>query len=129
MPDSLSDEKLDADAIKKRMLIVDDEKNMRHMLTSMLKKFGYTVDTAADGTDALKMVGQKTYDFILCDLKMPNKNGMAACMEIRDMDPGVKFVLITGGFYDLDEVQRLELGPILMKPFAIEELLERLAGI
>ena len=70
---------------KKRMLIVDDERNMRHMLTSMLKKFGYNVDTAADGTDALKMVNQNTYDVVLCDLKMPNMDGMAFLEAARDM--------------------------------------------
>lgn len=84
MPNSLSDKKPGSVSNQKRMLVVDDEKNMRHMLTSMLKKFGYTVDTATDGTEALKLVNQDTYDFILCDLKMPNMDGMAFLEAARD---------------------------------------------
>ena len=61
---------------QKRLLIIDDEENMRHMLSSLLNKSGYRVDTASDGEDALEMVDQTLYDFILCDLKMPNMNGM-----------------------------------------------------
>jgi len=77
MPEKPGDKKRAVTSSAKRMLIVDDEKNMRHMLTSMLGTLGYIVDTAADGTDALKMVNQSQYDFILCDLKMPNMDGMA----------------------------------------------------
>lgn len=68
----------------KRMLVIDDEENMRHMLSSMLKKSGYSVDAAPDGRKALEMVAGTTYDFILCDLKMPNMDGMAFLEAARD---------------------------------------------
>jgi two-component system response regulator AtoC len=61
----------------KRLLIVDDEANMRHMLSLLLGRSGYTVDTAVDGRDALVRVDQERYDVILCDLKMPEMDGMA----------------------------------------------------
>ena len=61
---------------QKRLLIIDDEENMRHMLSSMLKKSGYRVSTASNGSEALDMVDQTLYDFILCDLKMPGMSGM-----------------------------------------------------
>ncbi len=61
---------------QKRLLIIDDEKNMRHMLSALLKESGYRVDTASDGAVAMDMVDRTIYDFILCDLKMPNMNGM-----------------------------------------------------
>jgi len=61
----------------KRLLIIDDEANMRHMLTAMLKKFGYDIDTAADGRQALERVETGRYDFILCDIKMPGLDGLA----------------------------------------------------
>ncbi len=63
---------------EKKLLIIDDEENMRHMLTTLLKKSGYRVDNASNGYDGFKMVKEKYYSFILCDLKMPEmgRNGI-----------------------------------------------------
>ncbi len=61
----------------KRLLIVDDEANMRHMLSLLLGKAGYAVQTADNGRDALEIVRQADFDVILCDLKMPEMDGMA----------------------------------------------------
>ena len=61
---------------KKRLLIIDDEANMRHMLATVLKKADYQVETAADGSEGLEMIQQSPYDFILCDIKMPKMDGM-----------------------------------------------------
>ena len=66
---------LEGKSSPKRLLIIDDEENMRHMLSALLSKSGYRVDTASDGAEALAMVDQTLYDFILCDLKMPNMSG------------------------------------------------------
>ena len=62
--------------IDRRLLIIDDEANMRHMLSTVLKKAGYQVETAADGVKGLEMIQQSQYEFILCDIKMPKMNGM-----------------------------------------------------
>ncbi|MFC1829937.1 response regulator, partial [Thermodesulfobacteriota bacterium] len=69
---------------QKRLLVIDDEENMRHMLFSLLEKHGYRVDMASDGPEALEMVDQTLYDFILCDLKMPNMSGMEFFEAARD---------------------------------------------
>ena len=61
---------------KKRLLVIDDEENMRHMLSAMLKKAGYDVDTASDGHEGLMKIDKTVYAFILCDIKMPNMNGI-----------------------------------------------------
>ncbi len=70
---------------KKRLLIVDDEANMRHMLQALLAKFGYLIDTAEDGAAALDSVqtGDR-YDFILCDVKMPNMDGIGFLAAARE---------------------------------------------
>ena len=68
----------------KRLLIVDDEANMRHMLTTLLQQQGYRVESASDGVEALHMVEQTIYDFILCDLKMPNMTGIEFMISARD---------------------------------------------
>ncbi|RQW77211.1 MAG: sigma-54-dependent Fis family transcriptional regulator [Geobacter sp.] len=62
---------------KRRILVVDDEENLRHMLKVMLRKHLYLVDTAGDGNEGLRMAEEVDYDFILCDLRMPVVDGAA----------------------------------------------------
>lgn len=57
------------------ILIIDDEENMRHMLSVMLARQGYSVDLAADGEDGLGLLSNNVYDFILCDIRMPQMDG------------------------------------------------------
>lgn len=65
----------------KRILVVDDEENMRHMLSLLLADAGYEVDTAQDGADAMGKLAGKHYHYIFCDIKMPNMDGMAFLEE------------------------------------------------
>ena len=64
-------------AERKRILVVDDEENLRHMLKVMLQKIGYAADLAADGNEALACAVKEPYDFILCDIRMPVMDGVA----------------------------------------------------
>ncbi len=59
----------------KHILIIDDEDNLRHMLSAMLTRQGYYVETAANGAEGLKLLTEKFYDFILCDIRMPEMDG------------------------------------------------------
>ena len=59
----------------KHILIIDDEENLRHMLTVMLTRQGYQVDSAAHGADGLDAIRSKAFDFILCDIRMPEMDG------------------------------------------------------
>ena len=68
----------------RHLLVVDDEANMRHMLTTLLSKSGYRIDAAEDGAAALDMVRCTAYDFILCDLKMPRMDGLAFLDAARE---------------------------------------------
>lgn len=58
-----------------QILIIDDEENLRHMLSAMLSRQGYQVDTAKNGVEGLQLLQQKVYDFILCDIRMPEMEG------------------------------------------------------
>jgi len=60
----------------KKVLIVDDELNMRVVLHAMLKKKGYSVTEAVDGLDALVQLGKESFDVLVTDLKMPSLNGL-----------------------------------------------------
>ena len=69
---------------QKHLLVIDDEENMRHMLAVMLKKSAYHVDTAANGHEGLQMIRQTSYDYILCDIKMPVMDGMEFLQNALD---------------------------------------------
>src|SRR5438105_6613215 len=58
-----------------RILVVDDEENLRHLLSKMLGQEGYDVTTASDGQEALRLVGEQSFDVALCDVRMPRLDG------------------------------------------------------
>jgi len=68
---------MESDNGRQKILVIDDEANMCHMLSAVLKRAGYSVDTAADGQAGLQQIGREHYDFILCDIKMPKMDGMS----------------------------------------------------
>ncbi|HXC92407.1 MAG TPA: response regulator, partial [Geobacteraceae bacterium] len=67
---------------KKRILVVDDEENLRHLLSLLLKKQGYAPESAADGTEALEKLSTGSFDFVLSDILMPKMDGRAMLEEI-----------------------------------------------
>jgi len=110
---------------QKRLLIIDDEENMRHMLSSLLNKSGYRVDTASDGADALEKVDQTLYDFILCDLKMPNMSGMEFFETARDK-LWATTVIMMSAYGNIDTaVEAMKKGAydFISKPFKPDEVL------
>jgi two-component system, NtrC family, response regulator AtoC len=109
----------------KRLLIVDDEANMRHMLSTLLLKAGYQVDTAPDATEALERVDQTMYDFILCDLKMPGIDGMEFLKIARDKLWESTLIMMSA-FGSIDTaVEAMKQGAydFISKPFKPDEVL------
>jgi len=110
---------------QKRLLIIDDEENMRHMLSSMLKKSGYRVSTASSGSEAMDMVEQTLYDFILCDLKMPDMSGMEFFEAARDK-LWASTVIMMSAYGTIDTaVEAMKKGAydFISKPFKLDEVL------
>jgi two-component system response regulator AtoC len=110
---------------QKRLLIIDDEENMRHMLSSMLKKSGYRVSTASNGSEAMDMVDQTLYDFILCDLKMPDMSGMEFFEAARDK-LWASTVIMMSAYGTIDTaVEAMKKGAydFISKPFKLDEVL------
>ncbi len=110
---------------QKRLLVIDDEENMRHMLSSMLKNDGYRVDTASSGSEALDMVEQTLYDFILCDLRMPDMSGMEFFETARDK-LWASTVIMMSAYGSIDTaVEAVKKGAydFISKPFKIDEVL------
>jgi two-component system response regulator AtoC len=109
----------------KRLLVIDDEENMRHMLGTLLKKSGYSVDTAEDGSVGLERMKQNQYDFILCDLKMPKCDGMEFLETSRKQNNETTIIMMSA-FGTIDsalEAMKLGAYDFISKPFKSDEVL------
>ncbi|MFL5739467.1 MAG: sigma-54-dependent transcriptional regulator [Flavisolibacter sp.] len=78
------------------ILIIDDEKAIRKTLTEILSFEGYKLDEAADGEEGLKKFREKTYDVVLCDIKMPKVDGLDFLQKAVEANPDVPVIMISG---------------------------------
>ncbi|MFP7755266.1 sigma-54-dependent transcriptional regulator [Thermodesulfobacteriota bacterium B35] len=107
------------------ILVIDDERNMRHMLEALLTGNGYQVDCAADGREGLEMVGRKEYDFVLCDIRMPRLDGMEFLRRSRGMT-GAATIIMMSAFGTVDSaIKAMKEGAYdyISKPFKTDEIL------
>ncbi|MBU2055510.1 MAG: sigma-54 dependent transcriptional regulator [Proteobacteria bacterium] len=107
-----------------RILVVDDELNMRLVLKAMLKKEGYEVVTAADGLEALKILRDEKFAVVATDLKMPGLDGMGLLERIMIDDPSLPVIILTAYGTVANAVDALKKGAFdyLTKPFEQGEL-------
>ncbi|MCG3173932.1 MAG: Regulatory protein AtoC [Myxococcota bacterium] len=107
------------------MLVVDDEDNIRHMLSVLLRQHGYEVDTAANGKEALEALAKKNYNAVMTDIRMPVMDGMQLLREMKARRiPAAPIVLSAhGAMQDVVEAIRLGAVEYLLKPFDIETIL------
>ncbi|MCP4344472.1 MAG: sigma-54-dependent Fis family transcriptional regulator [Desulfobacterales bacterium] len=119
-----SENNTDNNGVKNNLLIIDDEENMRHMLTSMLKKSGYLIETASDGHEALQVLEKKQYDFILCDLKMPRMSGMDFLKTAKDMLRETTVIMMSayGTIDTAIEAMKMGAYDFISKPFKTDEV-------
>ena len=78
------------------ILIIDDEKSIRSTLSEILGFEGYTISEAADGQEAIRKLGEGTYDCILCDIKMPKADGIEVLGKAKELVPDTPFIVISG---------------------------------
>ncbi|WP_025322581.1 response regulator [Deferrisoma camini] len=115
--------------MKGRILLVDDERLLVVTLGRALSAFGFEVDTAVTGEDALASVERQEYDVIVTDLRMEGEDGFAVLRQARSRDPQVCVVVITGYSNEDAGLEALRQGAddYLFKPFQPEELVLRVA--
>jgi two-component system response regulator AtoC len=109
---------------EKRLLVIDDEENMQHMLSKVLGKTGYVVETASNGHEGLKMIQRTDFDFILCDIKMPNMSGMDFLKTARDKIR-TSTVIMMSAYGTIDTaIEAMKLGAYdyISKPFKTDEV-------
>ena len=110
---------------KKRILIIEDEANMRHLLEVLLKKSGYEVTSVADGQEGLEATEKERFQFILCDIKMPRMDGMAFLKSASDTvrDTPVIMMSAYGTIDTAIEAMKLGAYDYISKPFKPDEVL------
>jgi CheY-like chemotaxis protein len=114
---------------QQRILLVEDDTDLRRVICEALELMGHQVTTAVDGRDALVKLEQGEFDVICSDVAMPNgMSGIELAERVRQRYPGMQ-VLLTSGY------PRSELGPLpegtvfLTKPYRLTQLLDALAGL
>jgi len=107
------------------ILIIDDEENMRHMLGALLGPHGYAIDYADNGRVALEKLHTTTYDFVLCDVKMPDMDGMTFLQTARDLLESTTVIMMSAyGTLDM-AIEAMKQGAydFISKPFKTDEVL------
>ncbi|MGA8282427.1 MAG: sigma-54 dependent transcriptional regulator [Desulfobacterales bacterium] len=104
--------------------MIDDESNMRHMLAAMLKNSGYSVDTASEGLEGMKMLERSSYDFILCDIKMPKMDGMTFLKTAGDLVKHSTVIMMSAYGTVETAIEAMKLGAYdyISKPFKSDEV-------
>ena len=111
----------------KKILIVDDDKNIRTTLSLYLKNLGYYADTASSGNEALELLKKNSgeaYELILLDLRMPGLSGLQVLAKMRDMGIKTDVIMMTAYGTIENAVQSIKLGAIdfLLKPITLESI-------
>ena len=111
----------------KRILIVEDEKNIVDILSFNLAKEGYETLEAYDGEAGLQLALEQNPDLILLDLMLPRMNGFDVCRALRGQNRSTPVIMLTAREEETDKVLGLELGAddYITKPFSMRELLAR----
>jgi len=107
-----------------KIMVVDDEKNIRIMLKRVLSGDQYEIDEAVNGLEALQKIAQERYDAILLDLKMPEMNGLQVIDKIKEMDINTPIIMMSAYGTIPEAVEAMKLGAVdyLIKPFDLDEL-------
>ncbi|HHT7124881.1 response regulator transcription factor [Bacillus cereus] len=115
---------------KYRVLVVDDESDMRQLVGMYLDNFGYEWGEAENGKEALKKLETDHYDFVVLDIMMPEMDGLSVCKEIRKTSD-VPIIFLTAKGEEWNRVNGLRMGAddYIVKPFSPGELVARMEAV
>lgn len=108
-----------------RILIVDDDQNIRKALSSVLKSDGYLVDAAENGAEAIKKAEMNFYNLAFIDVRLPDVNGLELLIAINRISPNTLKIILTGYPSSQDSIEATKRGAAgyMTKPVAMDELL------
>ncbi|MGD0091592.1 MAG: response regulator transcription factor [Planctomycetota bacterium] len=114
-----------------KVLVAEDDLNIRRGLCDILEAEGYRTLPAGDGQEALALFGKEQPDFVCLDIMMPGLNGYDVCRELRRVAPALPIVFISAKSEEIDKVIGLELGAddFIVKPFGVKEVVARIRAV
>lgn len=115
----------------KKILIIEDEPNIRELVLYNLKTNGYDGIAAEDGIMGITLVHREKPDLILLDIMLPGKNGYEICRELREEGNKIPIIMMTAKTEESDKVMGLEYGAddYISKPFGIREMMARIKAV
>jgi DNA-binding response OmpR family regulator len=115
----------------RHVLVIEDEPQMRSMLTDNLEFEGYRVTAVASGEEALQAVASRHFSLLLVDVMLPGISGFDVCQQLRARGKHVPIVVLTARTGEQDRVRGLDLGDddYVSKPFSVSELLARVRAL
>ncbi|CAM4386730.1 DNA-binding response regulator, OmpR family, contains REC and winged-helix (wHTH) domain [Bacillus albus] len=113
-----------------RILIADDNQEIRNLLKIYLERELYMVDTAINGDEALQLFNQNNYNLVILDLMMPKVDGIEVCRKLRDKT-NVPILMLTAKDHEVDKILGLSIGAddYITKPFSIHEVVARVKAL
>jgi DNA-binding response OmpR family regulator len=117
--------------MSRRILVVEDNKDLARLLDLHLRDLSYDVDLAYDGDAGWAQIRSRNYDLIILDLMLPGIDGLEICRRIRTQSAYTPILMLTSKSAELDRVLGLEMGAddYVTKPFSIRELMARVKAI
>ncbi|MEU1721375.1 response regulator transcription factor [Actinomadura sp. ATCC 39365] len=113
-----------------RLLVVDDEPNIRELFSASLRMAGFEVLTAADGREALRVAEESTPDLVMLDVMLPDIDGLAVAGRLRSRGRRVPVLFVTAKDTPEDRITGLGLGEdYVTKPFSLEEVIARIRAV
>ncbi len=113
-----------------KLLIVDDEENIREVVKEYAQLNGYAIDEASDGLEAISLVQDRKYDLVILDIMMPGLDGFSACKRIKEITE-IPVIMLSARNEEFDKLYGFELGvdDYVTKPFSPKELFARIKVI
>jgi len=118
-----------------RILVIDDNRDMRDLLRVVLERDGYAVEVAADGEEGLRAQSARPADVVITDIFMPNRDGLETIARLRAEHPRAKVLVISGGgdvvrgAGYLSTAREIGAHAVLPKPFELPALLAAVRGL
>jgi CheY-like chemotaxis protein len=107
-----------------KILIVDDSRDIRDILSKVLSLMGFEAAVASNGNEALNLFLTNSFDLVLTDLEMPDLDGWTLALHIKDKSPNTPVVLITGSEKEavMERLKGSCIDSVLFKPFMLEDI-------